>query len=254
MYSQFLSRYILGGIVSLGFCTTVAHAELIHRYSFKDGSLKDSVGKVDASLKGDAKVVDGKVVLVNGEKTSDDAKLSYIEFASPVIPKTGSASLAIWIQGKENATFARVLDIGASEGGTGIAFIYLVQRHEDDQSRAAITAADTGSKTYTTNSRLDDDKPHLAVLIIDGTAKKLRYYVDGKEAAAEDLGDNTLDKVDPKHNWIGRSGFDADPGLSATIDEFRVYDHALTKEEVEALQKAGPEVVPTTGPTTVPAK
>lgn len=250
---SFFSRILLGAI-AVGSVSSVTNAGLIHRYSFKDGSVKDSVGKVDASLKGDAKVVDGKVVLVNGDKTSDDAKLSYIEFASPIIPKSGSASLAIWIQGKENATFARVIDIGASEGGTGIAFIYLVQRHEDDQSRAAITAADTGSKTYTTNSRLDDDKPHLAVLVIDGTAKKLRYYVDGKEAAAEDLGDNTLDKVDPKHNWIGRSGFDADPGLSATIDEFRVYDHALTKEEVESLQKAGPEAVPTTAPTTAPAK
>src|SRR4051794_20252870 len=98
-----------------------ARAELIHRYSFDDGA-KDSVGKVDGTLKGSAKVTDGKLVLDNGAKLSDDAKLSYVDFASPIIPKSGSVSLVVWITAKEHPLFARVLDIGDSEGGEGRAF------------------------------------------------------------------------------------------------------------------------------------
>jgi hypothetical protein len=89
----------------------------------------------------------------------------------------------------------------------------------------------------------------MAVIVIDGAAKKLHLFIDGQEAAdAVDLGDNTLDKVNPTHCWLGRSGFDADPGLSAAISEFRVYDNALTADEVAAMYKAGADGVPATQP------
>jgi hypothetical protein len=88
----------------------------------------------------------------------------------------------------------------------------------------------------------------MAAIVIDGSAKKLHLFIDGQEAApAADLGDNTLDKVNPAHCWIGRSGFDADPGLSASINEFRVYDTALSADEIAAIYKAGADSLPTAG-------
>jgi hypothetical protein len=231
-------------IAALTLCCGIARAGLIHRYSFTDGA-KDSVGKIDGTLKGDAKVADGKLVLNNGGKGSDDPKLSYLEFGAPLIPKGGSVSLVAWVTSSGSYPYARVVDIGNSEGGVGEAFIYIVARHDEDKSRGAITASDTDSKTMVSGDPLDDGKPHMAVLVIDGDAKKLRMYIDGKQSApAEDLGQNTLDKVKPVHNWLGRSAFDENPGLSASIDEFRVYDHALSTEEVGALQKAGPDKLP----------
>jgi len=238
-------------IIAIGLCAASANAGLIHRYSFKSGTTKDSVGKVDATLKGTAKIVDGKLVLQNGDKTSDDTNLSYLEFNSSILPASADAksstSLLIWITAKENAPFARVLDIGDKSGAEGQQFIYLVAKHEDDMSRAAITASDTGSKAYITGARLDDGKPHLAAIVIDGAAKKLHLYVDGKESEAQDLGDNTLDTVHPVHNWIGKSGFDADPGLSASFDEIRVYDTALKSSEIAEIYKAGPDALPQQG-------
>jgi hypothetical protein len=234
-------------LLTIAFCSATAQADLTHRYSFKDKAataVKDSVGHIDAALKGAAKITDGKLVLENGDKTSDSDKLSYVEFGSSVLPKSGSASLVIWITAKENPNFARIFDIGDQDGAEGAAFIYLTPRHEDDLSRAAITATDTGGKTFVTGARLDDGKPHMAALVIDGVARKLHLYVDGKEIQpAQDLGENTLDKVRPVHTWIGRSGFNADPGLSASIEEFRVYDHALSADEVTTTFKAGADTV-----------
>ena len=246
------SRRILVALaaISLG---TATQAALTHRYSFTDGSLKDSAGNVAATLKGSAKIVDGKLILDNGAKGSDDPTLSYLEFTSAILPKTGSASLAVWFTVKETNPFARILNFGDKEGAEGRAFIYFTPRNSNDQARSAITATDAGSKTFIDSDPLDDGKPHCVVMVIDGTAKKLHTFVDGKEPmAAEDLGENTLDKVRQVNNWLGRSSYDQDGGLSGSIDEFRVYDHALSAAEVAAMVKAGPDTLP--APTTAPAK
>jgi hypothetical protein len=222
-----------------------AHAELTHRYSFKDG-VKDSVGKVDGTLKGNAKATDGKLTLDNADKSSSDANIAYVEFSGPLLPKKGSATIIVWFTAKEAAAFSRLLDIGSKDDTAGAAFVYLTPRNGDDASRAAITATDAASKSAVDGERLDDGKPHMAAIVIDGNAKKLHLYVDGKEMGTPaDLGDNTLDQVKQEHAWIGRSAFDGDGALSATINELRVYDEALTFDQTKAVFKAGSEALPT---------
>ena len=234
---------LVAGVLALGLANS-ANADLTHRYSFKDG-VKDSVGKVDGTLKGAAKVADGKLTLDNGDKTSGDAGISYVEFAGPLLPKTGSGSLVVWFTGKEVGQYSRLLDIGAQDAGAGSAFIYLSPRTVDDGSRAAISAADPGSKTAVNGDRLDDGKLHVAALVVDGTAKKLHLFIDGKEVGTgEDLGDNTLDKVKQDHSWIGRSAFDTDPALTGSISEVRVYDEALSADQAAAIFKAGADALP----------
>jgi hypothetical protein len=247
------------GIVALLLLACVfasnADAVLIHRYSFNDGTAKDSVGKIDGKLKGAASIADGKLVLKNEDKNSDDAQLSYLEFSDAILPKAGSVTIMAWFTTSDAGNFSRILNIGDKDGADGEAFIYFTPRNGDDLSRAAITATDAASKTFQDNDRLDDGKPHMVALVIDGDAKKLHVFIDGKEPKpAEDLGDNTLDKVRQVNNWLGRSSFDADPGLSGSIDEFRVYDNALTADEAAAAFKAGPDSLDTatTAPTTAP--
>jgi hypothetical protein len=241
-------RQILTSLALVSLLTAVANAGLIHRYSFKDGSAKDSVGSVDGVLKGTAKIADGKLVLDNTDKNSDDDSLSYLEFPSSILPKGDSVSLVVWFSGKDVGSFARVLNIGDKDGAEGKAFIYFVPRNADDQARAAITATDAAGKTAIDTDRLDDGNVHMVAVVVDGAAKKLHLYVDGKEpAAAQDLGDNTLDKVRPAHNWIGRSAYDQDAGLSASVNEFRVYDTALTADDAAAIFKAGADALPAAG-------
>lgn len=232
-----------------------ALAGLTHRYSFNDGNARDSVGKVDGKLVGSgATVADGKLSLKNDPNVSDPTKISYLEFAGPVIPKSGSASIMFWMTAKDVGPYARLLDFGESVGGEGNAFMYFTPRTVDDSSRAAISATDVGGRIPLDNPRIDDDKPHMVVIVINGETRKLQVFIDGKEGlGAQDLGDNTLDKIRPVNNFLGKSSFDVDPGLRATIDEFRVYDHALTAAEVTAAQAAGPNAVPG-GPATQPAR
>jgi len=237
---------LLLALLTLSLSTSIARAGLTHRYSFSDPTPKDSVGKIDGKLKGAAKIADGKLVLANTDKTSADAALSYLDFGSSLLPKTASVSLVFWFTAKDQPAFTRVLDFGSTDNGEGQAFIYFTP-HQDqsDKCRAAITATDAGGKTTAEGDVLDDGKEHMVVIAIDGTAKKIHLFIDGKEpAAAEDLGDNTLDKVKPTNNWLGRSQFDINPGFTGSINEFRVYDEALSAAQVTEIQKAGADKLP----------
>ena len=239
-------------VIAICILTAAADAGLIHRYRFSEaGAVKDSVGNVDGKLVGPAATIaDGKLVLKNDDITSSDDKISYVEFASPIIPKSGSVSIVVWFTAKDTGAYSRIFNFGDKESGSGKAFVYFVPRNADDLSRAAITATDAASKTSQDNDRLDDGKPHMVAFVIDGKAGKMHVFIDSKEPKpAEDLGDNTLDKVKPTDNFLGRSSFEGDAGLTGSIDELRVYDDALTLDDAAAAFKAGPDALP---PTTQP--
>lgn len=250
------ARMLAAGLCAILGARALANADLIHRYSFNDAdAVKDSVGHVDGKLKGGATSGAGKLTLKNEDKTSGDDGVAFVDFDNSILPKGNSVSFVFWFSANDVGAFSRVLDIGDQQDGAGQAFIYFTPRDSDDQSRAAITATDAGSKTNQDNDRLDDDKTHMVAYVIDGAAKKLHVYIDGKEpAAAQDLGDNTLDTVRAKHTWLGRSAFDTDPALTGTVSELRVYDNPLSADDVAAAFKAGPTALPgaTTQPSTNP--
>jgi hypothetical protein len=50
-----------------------------------------------------------------------------------------------------------------------------------------------------------------------------------KTILPRDLGAVTI------QNWIGRSQFSADPYFAGLIDDFRIYDHALTASQAAQL-------------------
>lgn len=241
-----LSKKSLACFFAFVACVASTHASLLHRFSFNDGKANDSVGKVSGVLKGaGATIADGQLVLKNTSSSTREA-ISHLEFSEPVLPKGGtSAGVVVWFSAKNTDDYSRVINFGDSEGTEGKEFIYFSPRTADGTARVAITGTDVGSKTYIDFDALDDGKPHMVAIAIDGASKKLRVFVDGQEPkAAEDLGSNTLDKVRPVENWLGKSSFTADPGLSASIDEIRVYDHALSADEAAAMLKAGPNALP----------
>jgi hypothetical protein len=76
---------------------------------------------------------------------------------------------------------------------------------------------------------------HLAVVI--GSAGG-RLYVDGVQVGTNStmtLRPNSLGST--MNNWIGRSQFTSDPYLDGLIDDFRIYDRALSDAEIAALFK-----------------
>ena len=87
---------------------------------------------------------------------------------------------------------------------------------------------------------------HVAVTLAGSTGT---LYVDGVQ-----VGQNTSMTLKPSslgsttQNWIGRSEYSSDPYLDGQIDDFRIYDRALSAAEVQALY-GGATPTPTPTPT-----
>jgi len=229
--------------VGLTLCmATCAQADLIHRYSFKDNA-DDSVGKVNGKLMGGAKIADGKLVLENTGKPSNDPALSYVSFGERILPKSGSATIEVWFISNSDGPFSRIFDFGRRGQG----YIFLTDNEGNDTARVAITNADWGEETQARPDKpVNDNKPHMAAVVIDAAGGKLRLFVDGKEAGSgEPLGDNTLEKVTGDNHWLGRSLYDNDVGFTGSIDELRVFDSALNADQINSHYKAGPAEIET---------
>jgi len=222
--------------------TDLARAELIHRYSFQDNAADDSVGKINGKLNGDAKVADGRLVLNNTGKSSDNAKLSYVSFAERLLPKAGNATIEVWFTSKCDGQFARVFDFG--QRGQG--YLFFTVDEGNDTARAAISNNDWMDETQIrSDSQVNDNKPHMVALVIDDAGKRMRLFVDGKQHGnAEPVGENTLDKVKGSNHWLGRSLYGTtDAGFTGSIDELRIYDTALTADEIAKQFKSGPTAI-----------
>lgn len=232
--------------LALSLSASEASASLLHRFSFNDGTAKDSVGSASGTLHGPGATISGGKLFLSNDPTASGDKISHLEFSGPLLPKSGtSVSLVVWFSAQDVGEFSRVLNFGDSEGTEGKQFIYFAPRIVDGAARIAITGSDVGSKTNIDPAALDDGKLHSVAIVIDGQKQELHVFIDGQEPRpAEPLGANTLDKVRPVQNWLGRSSFAADPGFNGAIDEFRVYDHALTLGEAAALHTAGPNTLP----------
>ena len=213
-------------------------AGLIHRYSFQDGKANDSVGKINGHLEGGAKIADGQLQLNNLGRNSGDAGLDYLSFPQRVLPKNGSTTIEVWFTSKCDGNYARVFDFG--ERGQG--YLFLTPDEGNDTPRAAITAADFGEEaTLRSAEPVNDNKLHMAALVVNAQAGNLLLYVDGRRAAVPvAMGDASLEKINGYNFWLGKSIFETDTGFTGTFKELRIFDRALKPDEIKAHSQAGP--------------
>jgi hypothetical protein len=77
--------------------------------------------------------------------------------------------------------------------------------------------------------------PQLSIYLNGGLAGT---YIPTAEAAHQ------LVNLHDVNNWLGRSNYAADSVLNGSINEFRIYDHAFTGEQVADSFLRGPNTVP----------
>ena len=52
---------------------------------------------------------------------------------------------------------------------------------------------------------------------------------------------NSLSSIDDRNNWIGRANLPGRPDFGGTIEEFRIYNTALSASDITASFYAGPD-------------
>jgi len=180
--------------------------------------------------------------------TFHKAGLGYVRVPTAVFANATDLTLAVWVNTTTSQNWARILDVGVTPNpyqlgntATVTKYLNLVPKNDVSNMLFSITTNGYGSEQKLSAANLSTDVwTHLAVVLASGAGGTL--YVNGAAGtpnAALTLRPTDLGAID--YAFIAKSRFDADPALDGTIDEFRVYNRALSAAEITALyQFAGP--------------
>jgi len=142
-----------------------------------------------------------------------------------------SATVGAWVNfdPATSGSWSRIFDFGTDPN----TYMFLTPRQGTAGTmRFAIRAsASSGESNITAPAALLGGWHHVAV-VIDGPTRTAQIYQDDQVVAAGPITNLPADLGNTSRNWLGRSQFDADGYFSGAMDELRIYNRALSAEEV----------------------
>ena len=157
----------------------------------------------------------------------------YVRLPNGIVSGLNDFTIATWINPSTMATWARIFDFG---NGTNTNMFLTLRASSNNQPRFAIRVNGSSEQQLTAGSGFTlsaNTWYHIAITKSGNTA---RMYLNGRLAATNtSMTFNPSDMGVTTNNWIGRSQYSADPYLNGMVDEFSIYDYALSEEEIKAL-------------------
>ncbi|MGH3416979.1 MAG: AbfB domain-containing protein, partial [Actinocrinis sp.] len=165
----------------------------------------------------------GNAVKLNGAN-------EYVSLPTGIVSGLSDFTVSTWVNPSSDATWSRVFDFGTSQSN----YMFLTVDGGGAGLRFAISNNGGGSEQQLTGGGLLplNTWSHVAVTL-SGTTGTL--YLNGNPVATNPnmtLHPSSLGNTN--QNRIGRSQY-PDPLLNATVDDFNIYDKALSPADVTAL-------------------
>ncbi|MCH5211134.1 MAG: S-layer homology domain-containing protein [Oscillospiraceae bacterium] len=205
---------------------SAAEPKPVLQYTF-DGKkeLTDENGKNELKLSGGASVTNdgnvGKALLLDGVD-------GFAQLPSGIM--SDSMTITAWVKMSAFRTWGRVFDLGTDSNNN-----FFLSPYSGGTARIEMKSP-SGVDTMDTVQETERDWVHYAVTYNKGT---LSYYRNGLLIGSKaNLSIKPTDIKD-ELNYIGKSHYDGDAYLSAAIDDFRIYDKALTAQEIGAVFAEG---------------
>ncbi|MGC9942537.1 MAG: LamG-like jellyroll fold domain-containing protein [Verrucomicrobiota bacterium] len=217
---------------------------LTHRYSFfnaADGATTavDSIGGANGVLDGDANITGGQLVL-------DGTNGTYLDLPAGIINSNYTAvTIDAWASFGSPLAVGMFFDFGNTDvNGVGEDYIFCSAQ----TARAAITASDPGysaEQGVDTTSWAGSTNLHVTA-VYNPPGQYVAIYTNGNLAASVTGVTDPISVVNDVESFIGRSLYTADGWLTANIDEFRIFNGALSSQDVAISQAAGDASIPGT--------
>lgn len=188
------------------------------RYTF-DGKneLADENGKNALTLSGGASVgADGNV----GNALHLDGVDGYALLPSDIL--SDSMTVTTWVKLSKFTTWGRVFDFGTDSNNN-----FFLSPYSGGTARIEMKSPN-GTYTMDTTQETERDWVHYAVIVDNGTVS---YYRNGILIQSKS-GIGSVEAIKDELNYIGKSHYDGDAYLAAAIDDFRVYDSALDRNDI----------------------
>ena len=191
-------------------------------YSF-EGNAQNSFGSTTATLAGNAAYAAGSV----GQAISLNGTDSYVALpAAHPLSTYDEITLTTSVYWNGSSQWQRIFDFGNNTNQ----YMFLTPRSGGNTLRFAIKNG--GGEQFVETSQLATGQwAHVAVTLGGGTAK---LYVNGELKATKSGFTIKPSDFKPSKNYIGKSQF-SDPLFNGMIDEFQVYNHVLSADEIKAV-------------------
>ena len=191
----------------------------------QDTSGKNSHGTINGMTAYD-NGYSGQALIFNGTNTYVDLPIGTL------MTSLADTTVAthVYFNGVAGA-WQRIFDFGSGTAN----YMFLTPRLDvAGPMRFAIRTATVGEQAVESPASMSVGWHHVAV-VIDSKTMTLRLYLDGEQVGSaattllpKDLGNTT-------QNWLGRSQWAADAYFGGMLDEFRIYNRALSAAEVRYL-------------------
>ena len=210
----------------------------VHSYTFQDGTGNDSVGQADGVLMGDAAIVDGSLVV--------DGDGDWMEMPGDVIAINtySEMTLELWSTQSVDNPFSMTASFGGTwDNGMGKDYICICTGRGDQMNRGSIANTPDEVNPWedevgVSSPELNDGIEHHYVLTI--TAAELAYYVDGVLIGTAPLGETTISGLSNDFVYLGKGIYSVDPAMNCSINEFNIYDAAISDKQIADNYAAGP--------------
>ncbi|MBW5448850.1 hypothetical protein GE107_22675 [Cohnella sp. CFH 77786] len=218
---------VMSSIVS---ATTLLDPSLKAWYKLDEAS---GTTAVDASLYGNNALVNGGGSWApgnSGNAVSLNGTNGYVSLPVGIVSSNSTCTVTAWVYLNSSSKWTRIFDFGS---GTATNMFLTTQNGQNGKIRFAIKNNNSAEQQIDGTSALPTSGWHHVAVTLNGPTGIL--YVDGIE-----VGRNIAMTIKPSdlgattQNWIGRSQY-ADPYLNGKVDDFRVYDRALSASEVVSV-------------------
>ncbi|ADL52248.1 family 43 glycosylhydrolase [Clostridium cellulovorans] len=187
--------------------------------------------------------------LGNSANLSNDSKFGqglnldgngYVKLPNGLLDDLNDITIATWVKySSGSADWERVFDFGSNSNN----FFFLSKN-----KHVGLNVNSTPQDLAPAGAQVNDTWIHVAVTLSNNT---MIYYENGVEVARKtDVTNKPSGLKAATENYIGKSKF-SDPLLKAKMDEFRIYNRALSASEITQLNTLAPqntvEVYSTTG-------
>ncbi len=189
------------------------------RYTF-DGKnvLSDENGKNELKLSGGASIIGdgnkGRALLLDGID-------GYAQLPSDIL--TDDMTVAVWVKISKFNTWGRVFDFGTDANNN-----FFFAPFSGGASRVEMKVS-SAAATMDCEEEIEKDWVHYAVTVDKDTVS---YYRNGRLIKSKSGMSVKPSDIKDELNYIGKSHYDGDAYLSAAIDDFRVYNSALTRGDI----------------------